>query len=446
LDEIISPYFTQEELEILSRESGFVKRTSKLSGSIFLELIIFNSEQLKKQSLNDLTTTLSNKYQIDITKQSLNERFNKYAVTFVQMALEKMLNSQIDRDKLFEIEGVNRILLKDSVCFQLDESFADKYPGSGGSASKAAVRIQFEYDLLNGKINDLSLNPYTRQDATDSLETIDLTQEGDLIIRDLAYMSINVLKKIKGMFICRLKSQLSAYELNEETGEYILIDFKSIYKELRSKQMNKLEKVVYLGKDKIKVRLFIYLLPEEEYARRIRKAKKKNASKTKSKQLSKEYKSRAAMNLLITNAAESILTVDNAWKIYKLRWQIELIFKIWKSICEIDKVKKVKEERLECYIYSKLIMIVSGWKLVWQVASWLHEREHKALSFYKAYKTLIREHLEDLKGFFVLISNKTNKEFVNKFYSTSKRYHLKEKRKGRLSIEETLESLALTSC
>ena len=72
--------------------------------------------------------------------------------------------------------------------------------GSGGSASKAAVRIQFEYDLLNGKIIDLSLNPYTRQDATDSLETIDLTQEGDLILRDLAYMSLKVLQEIKGIF------------------------------------------------------------------------------------------------------------------------------------------------------------------------------------------------------------------------------------------------------
>jgi len=258
-------------------------------------------------------------------------------VTFIQMALEKMLNNQIDRNKLFEIEGINRILVKDSVCFQLDKSFAEKYPGSGGSASKAAIRIQFEYDLLNGNINDLSLNPYTRQDATDSSETIDLTQEGDLILRDLAYMSLKVLQKIKGLFLCRLKLQLSAYELNEETGEYIPIDFISITNELKAKQINKVEKVVYLGKEKLKVRLFIYLLPYEEYARRIRKATKKNASKTKSKTLSKEYKSRAALNLFITNSADSIITLDNAWKIYKLRWQIELLFKIWKSICKIVK-------------------------------------------------------------------------------------------------------------
>ena len=87
-------------------------------------------------------------------------------------------------------------------------------------------------------------------------------------------------------FLCRLKSQLSAYELNPETGEYVKIDFKLIYHELKTKQLNKIEKVVYLGKEKFKVRLFIYLMPEEEYARRIRKATKKNASKTKSKTLS----------------------------------------------------------------------------------------------------------------------------------------------------------------
>jgi hypothetical protein len=231
LDEVISPFFSQEELEILARESGFVKRTGKITGSIFLELIIFNSEKLKAQSLNDLSVTLNQKYQIDMTKQSLNERFNENAVTLVQMALEKMLNSQIDRNKLFDIEGINRILVKDSVCFQLDESFADKYPGSGGSASKAAVRIQFEYDLLNGKIIDLSLNPYTRQDATD----------------------------------------------------YVLIDFKSIYHELKTKQQNKIEKIVYLGKEKLKVRLFIYLMPEEEYARRIRKALKRMRAKQKAR-------------------------------------------------------------------------------------------------------------------------------------------------------------------
>jgi hypothetical protein len=70
-------------------------------------------------------------------------------------------------------------------------------------------------------------------------------------------------------------------------------------------------------------------------------------------------------------------------------------------------------------------LIVSGWKVVWQVAIWLYEKEQKALSFYKAFKALIREKMEDLKGLFVL-SNKTNKAFINEFYETSKSNHIKE--------------------
>jgi len=34
--EVIRPFFSKEELEILAKESGFVKRIGKISGSIFL--------------------------------------------------------------------------------------------------------------------------------------------------------------------------------------------------------------------------------------------------------------------------------------------------------------------------------------------------------------------------------------------------------------------------
>jgi hypothetical protein len=100
-----------------------------------------------------------------------------------------------------------RILIKDSICFQIDESLAASYPGSGSSGSATAVRIQFEYDLLNGHINDLSVQAFNDQDATNSIETLELTQPGDLIICDLAYMNLGVIKRriAKGAsLLCRL--------------------------------------------------------------------------------------------------------------------------------------------------------------------------------------------------------------------------------------------------
>jgi len=79
-------------------------------------------------------------------------------------------------------------------------------------------------------------------------------------------------------------------------------------------------------------------MPEHVYNERMRKANK-NARKG-GYQVSEEYKARAALNLFITSAPPEFIDIETAWKIYSLRWQIELTFKIWKSICKIDKVKK----------------------------------------------------------------------------------------------------------
>ncbi|MCP3888728.1 MAG: hypothetical protein GY702_07615 [Desulfobulbaceae bacterium] len=113
-----------------------------------------------------MTIDLEKNYQISISKQALHERFNEKAVEFVTSALEKLFNKQLQKKLQFRhCNEFRRFLIKDSVCFQVDESLMNIYPGSGGDGSKANVRIQFEYDVLNGQIVDLSLNAFNEQDA-----------------------------------------------------------------------------------------------------------------------------------------------------------------------------------------------------------------------------------------------------------------------------------------
>lgn len=83
----MSPFFTRDELDQLAKDTGFVQRESKLNGSLFLDLVVFNSESLKAQSLNDLSVILKNDHHTDITKQSLHERFNDTAVAFLNPSL-----------------------------------------------------------------------------------------------------------------------------------------------------------------------------------------------------------------------------------------------------------------------------------------------------------------------------------------------------------------------
>jgi len=216
LDAAVQAFFRDEELDRLARATGFTKRPDgKISGSVFFDLIVFNSDKLKEQSLNDLSLEAKERHEIDITKQSLHERFNEYATLFLKAALEKLLQKQVLKHvELGKLSHFKRVLIKDSICFEVDPSLAKAYPGSGGSASTAAMRIQYEYDLLSGRINDLSLHAFNDQDQKDSLATVALTGEGDLIIRDLGYLNLAVLQKLldqKACFLGRLSPTLNVY-------------------------------------------------------------------------------------------------------------------------------------------------------------------------------------------------------------------------------------------
>ena len=182
------------------------------------------------------------------------------------------------------------------------------------------MRIQFEYDLLKGQINDLSVNAFNDQDTTNSIETLELTQEKDLIIRDLAYMNLSVLKgliKIGAYFLSRLQYNVIVYEKID--NQYAKLDFVKLRNYMKKNKLDVIEKNVYLGhKERLNVRLILHLLPDDVVAERLRKANKNNKKKGRN-QLSKEYKARAALNLFVTNATEDEIPMEKVYSFYRLR-------------------------------------------------------------------------------------------------------------------------------
>ena len=426
----LSFFFTRQEIDLLAHKTKFVQRTGLLGGFTFLCLLAFNTDALAFESLNDLTVKLELDHGICIKKQSLDGRFNQYAVSFLTTALSELFNKQLADGKslLMSCDQFKRILIKDSVCFQVDKSLSTYYPGSGGSGSAASVRVQFEYDLVSGKIVDLSLNAFNDQDATNSALTLDVVREGDLVIRDLAYMHFSVLQGILrnlGDFLCRLQANKHVYQLQGK--KIVELDFSRIVRSMTSAGIDKFEEKVFLDRQMtLQVRLFVYLLPEMVYQERMRKANL-NAQK-KGRQVGKEFKARARLNLLITSASDKLLDIENAWKAYKLRWQIELVFKTWKSLWKIDKIKKVKKERLECYIYAKLFIIVLSLNMLWITHNLMRGFYGKNLSFYKALKTWMKSLDRFKQAFFNGTEAVTN--FLIKFLELSSRKHLLEKRKN----------------
>lgn len=106
-------------------------------------------------------------------------------------------------------------------------------------------------------------------------------------------------------------------------------------------------------------------------------------------------------------------------------------------VCDIEQVKKVKKSRLACYLYSKLILILLGWKILWNVSQHLYAVDGKAMSFYKAFKTFVRVKLGDVRDIFLNGQGDIG-EFMRDFYALSRKNHLLEKKKDKPTSLELL--------
>lgn len=422
VEEHVSKHFDAEYLNQIARLTGFNQRNQcgKINGSMFLSLVVFNRQKLDQQTLGSYSSILKERYDIEMKPQSINEKFNQQAVAFLRKIFEALIRERLHQDNFVQdFMGYNRVLLKDSTCFQVPSDLAPKYPGSGGTGTGAAVRIQFEYDILSGNINELSITAFNHQDASNAIETMDSVKPGDLIIRDLAYMHKKALQllsaKRNAAYVSRLDTRVDAFEKNE-SGDFKKIDFVQVRSQMKINGIDVVEKTVYLGADKLhKTRLIVYALPEQIEQQQLRKLYKE-AKRCGIANVRQESKIRAQLILMVTNESCKKLPSRAVYKLYKVRWQIELIFKAWKSVAGLAPAKKVKGERVECYFHGKLILILLGWNLIWNMMVEIYLEKKLLVSFYKAMKVLV-ERIDNLA--MIMIHKKgTLQKYLQNYFDT----------------------------
>ena len=423
-------------IEKLTNESRFIQRTRKISAISLLESVLFCSNDPSKASLNDMALYHHIHYGIKLTRQAIANRFNPQATKFVKLFLSELLQARLTKGLVtFSSTNFNRIIIKDSTCNQLPENLKEYYPGSGGAGSKAAVRIQFEYDLKDHEIQELKVCSFNQQDIRDAKETLSDIQENDLVIRDLGYICLETLQGIekqKAWYISRLNPSTSV--VDAETMEPI--DFAKLESHMIKNEIDILEKTVFISDTTYATRLVIEIVPNKIKEERLRKASYE--SKRKGRMLSREKKARLGLNLFVTNCSPSRLSAFELRRIYGIRWQIELIFKAWKQNSQFHKVKKMNIERYEFLLYAKLIWVVLGWKVYQVLDNIIYQKSRQRISLLKLYKTF-RQLNEQVRN--VVRGEKTKmEELMKHLISMSNPHLIHDDRKNRINwrIVETI--------
>lgn len=379
-------------------------------------------------------------HDVSITKQAFDDRFDDTAVSFVKGVLNEVMANQIEAplDPYF-LEKFKKVKIKDATRFDLPKRLKEYFPGFGGKlTSEAGATVQYEFDLKTRSLHDLDITPALKNDIQDAKEKSDGIEQDDLIIRDLGYFSSKVISVIiekKAFFLSRLKTMMDVFDENHQE-----VSFKKMYDHMVKYNKTRHHMHATIGnKERIPVRLLIEMIPEETYQERIRK--REYESRKKGWKITDEFKARAHFTMMITNVPEEDLPVENIYKLYKTRWQIELIFKVWKSIMGINKIHPMKYHRLMCLLYAKFILFLVNSQVIELFARTFYSKEKKLLSIDKSLKTL-QIYFDKTRRILTLNRFKL-KNYVLDLYRLLSQNHWLEKRRNKIGF---LEIFTLFNC
>ena len=405
---------------------------------MFIDIVLYCAGSIDRISLEQACTEVSNMHGVEVRKQSLDERFHQGAVEFIKSILSDILRSQLMAEIAPEfLNDFNQVRITDSTKFNVPPSLKDFFKGFNGNDKRAAgVSIQYEFDIKNAKVLNLDLFGATKSDSNYAGEISGDIQPKDLVIRDLGYYSTNNLLKIvskEAYFITRLNAKADVY-MEGQTGKLEKVCFKKLYEQMSLCKQTDIEIPVYIGKNKkLPVRLIIQLMPEEVYTKR--KVKLEKYNKANGHQTSCEIKDRLRFNLFVTNIEPDKMEAHEVSIIYKLRWQVELVFKCWKSHLQIHNIQKMKYERFATILYGKLLMIIINNEIVQNIRCKLYRTEQRLLSTAKCAKTM-------RKNFFtrkIAANPEKLTGYVLKIEKLLSLNHWQEKRKKRVGMLEIME-------
>ncbi|MEA1878423.1 MAG: IS4 family transposase [Bacteroidota bacterium] len=390
----VNKVLSKDLLEKLAIESGFMRRSNgKISAFAFVMALVVQASANGKITLVGMAELMRSFCGASITAQALCSRLGSiYAVRLLRRCYSHILSlkTELSRDKLEEaglLGKFENILIEDSTYCTLNEHVSESFKGVGGSASKSGYKIHTIWNAITSKFLSLDITPGNVTDQSRCNHILSMLKPVDLVLRDLGYFSISCFKEIankKAFFLSRFKIGVRVYTLDGK-----LIEDLPGYLDEKIGDSNMVETDVLIGaKYKFRVRLAAYLVPTSVYEQRRRKQNR--CSQKNGRTTSKVSKNFARYTMLITNIPTDFISADKLITLYGFRWQIELIFKTFKSNLNIHMIRGQKKERVECYIISRLIAIVAISNIFSDLMTYVYGEFGRELSFDKFVSWVLR--------------------------------------------------------
>lgn len=376
-----------ETSDVLARESGFVKRQRKLSGGGFVQTLVFGWLSNPDSTVEELSQTAAT-LGISISPQGIDQRFTKEASEFLHKVLQEAVSIMIAESPVAIplLQRFHGVYIQDNSTLTLPDSLSVIWLGCGGSSTKntsSSVKTHVRLNLNTGELTGPYLHPGKEHAKSSQLHEEPLPK-GSLRIGDLEYFCLADFKALSNdgvYWLSRGKSQCHVYDQDGKLWD--ILDL------LKAQCKDRLDIHVLLGaRARIPCRLLAVRVPDK--VAKLRRSKIISEYRREGKRPSKKMLGLASWSFAFCSVPCEMLSLDEAFVLLRTRWQIEMLFKLWKSHGHIDEWRSEKPWRILCEIYAKLLaMIIQHWILL--ASSW----KYPDRSLFKASKT-IKKHAMNL--------------------------------------------------
>lgn len=348
-----------------ARETGFVRRVGKVTASAFCQTCVLGWLRNPAATLDELTVTAAG-LGLCISSPGLHQRFTREAAALLQNVLQAVVSEVVSAEPV-AIPILNRfaaVIVQDGSTISLPSALAKVWQGcgNGGDEPSAALKIQVGLDLRTGALQGPILQNGRSQDRTSPLQGPSGTAKV-LRLNDLGYFSLDNLQELdeQGEFyLTRLQAGTLVFDRDGSRVDLLRL--------LQEQGIGIVDMPIQIGRvHRLPVRLVAARVPEEVANERRRKLN--DEARKKGQHVSEERLRLADWTIYVTNVPEELLSWKDAMIMARVRWQIELLFKLWKQHGRIDEWRSNNPWRILCEVYAKLIaMVLQHWLLL--VCSW----------------------------------------------------------------------------
>jgi len=300
---------------------------------------------------------------VDVSPQAIDQRFTDATATLLQQVLATSIQQVVTADPVAIpiLQRFTSVRVHDSTTIGLPDALASTWSGCGNDTSRgtAGLKCGVQIDLLTGALCGLDLVDGRASDQRLPVQHAALPA-GSLRLADLGFYDLDVLATLDtagSFWLSRLQTN-SRLTLPGQAEGTLLATLETLG------SISQWDGPVLVGKGgRVAARLLARRVPQEVADDRRRRIHA--AAKDKGRPPAKAALALAAWNVLITNAPGALLSLEEAMVVLRLRWQIELLFKLWKSHGHVAEWRTAKPTRILCEVYAKLVALVfQQWMLV----------------------------------------------------------------------------------